>query len=120
VRDTVWDGRRTGEVANGDGDGGDGGEAHVVERGEVADHLGEGRVPIHHRVLRLRRRGDVRIHRVEQGAPRIPPVMLAAAAAAETADLGSRGGAGCERCLAYGIGPSSAQCTVLEVVGLTK
>jgi hypothetical protein len=67
VRDKVWEGRRTGEVANGDGDGGDGGEAHVVERGEVADHLGEGRVPIHHRVLRLRRRGDVRVHRVEQG-----------------------------------------------------
>lgn len=67
MRDKVWEGRRTGEVANGDGDGGDGGEAHVVERGEVADHLGEGRVPIHHRVLRLRRRGDVRVHRVEQG-----------------------------------------------------
>jgi hypothetical protein len=33
---------RTGEVADGNGDGGDGGEADVVERREVADHLSEG------------------------------------------------------------------------------
>lgn len=87
MRDKVWEGRRTGEVANGDGDGGDGGEAHVVERREVADHLGEGRVPIHHRVLRLSRGGDVGVHRVEQGRRQIPPVTLAAAAV-ETAEFG--------------------------------
>jgi hypothetical protein len=58
---------RTGEVADGNGDGGDGGEADVVERREVADHLSEGRVPVQHRVLRLRRRGDVRVHRGRGG-----------------------------------------------------
>jgi hypothetical protein len=59
---------RTGELA--DGDGGDGGEADVVERREVADHLGEGRVAVHHRVLRRRRRGDVRVHRGRSGGRR--------------------------------------------------
>lgn len=55
--------RRTGEVANGDGDDGDGGEVDVVRRREVANHLGEGWVAVHHRVLWLHRRGDVRVHR---------------------------------------------------------
>ena len=53
---------RTGEVADGDGDAGDGEEAEVVERAEVADDSREGRVPIQHRVLRLRRRRDVCVH----------------------------------------------------------
>ena len=36
----------TGEVADGDGDAGDGGESEIVEGAEVADDSGEGRVPI--------------------------------------------------------------------------
>lgn len=54
--------RRTGEVADGDGDAGDGDEAEVVESAEVSDDFGEGRVPIYHRVLWLRRRCDVCVH----------------------------------------------------------
>lgn len=67
VRWEGWrDGREevslTGEVADGDGDAGDGDEAAVVEEVEIGDGLREGRVPIHHRILRLRHRCDVRIH----------------------------------------------------------
>lgn len=54
--------RRTGEVADGDGDAGDGDETEVVESAEVSDDFGEGRVPINHRVLWLRRRCDVCVH----------------------------------------------------------
>lgn len=43
----------TGEVTDGDGDGGDGGETDVVERAEVGDGLCKRRVAIDHRVLRL-------------------------------------------------------------------
>lgn len=35
-----------GEVADGDGDAGDGGEAKIVEGAEISDNSGEGRVPI--------------------------------------------------------------------------
>lgn len=38
--------RDTGEVADGDGDAGDGGESKIVEGAEIADDSGEGRVPI--------------------------------------------------------------------------
>lgn len=67
VRWEGWrDGREkvslTGEVADGNGDAGDGEEAAVVEEVEIGDGLREGRVPIHHRILRLRHRCDVRIH----------------------------------------------------------
>lgn len=53
----------TGEVADCDGDAGDGEEAKVVEGAEIGDGRGEGRVPVDHRVLRLRGRSDVRVHR---------------------------------------------------------
>lgn len=44
----------TGKVSDDDGDAGDGGETEVVEGIEIADRLGEWRIPIYHRVLRLR------------------------------------------------------------------
>lgn len=45
--------RSTGEVTDGDGDGGDGGETDIVKRAEVGDGLSKGRIAIDHRVLGL-------------------------------------------------------------------
>lgn len=52
----------TGEVADDDGDAGEGGEAEVVEGVEIGDGLGERRIAINHGVLRLRRRRNVSVH----------------------------------------------------------
>lgn len=52
----------TGEVADGDGDAGDGNETKVIESVEVSDGLGERRVPIYYRILWLRRCCYVCIH----------------------------------------------------------
>lgn len=52
----------TGEVADDDGDTGDGGEAEVVEGVEIGDGLCEWRITIYDRILRLRRRRDVSVH----------------------------------------------------------
>ena len=43
----------TEEVADGDGDADDGEEAEVVESVEVDDGLGEERVAVYYRILRL-------------------------------------------------------------------
>lgn len=52
----------TGEITDGDGDAGDGGESEVVEGAEIGHRLRERRVPVDHRVLGLHRRSDVGIH----------------------------------------------------------
>lgn len=54
----------TGEVADDDGDAGDGGETEVIEGVEVADHRGEWWVSIYNWVLWLLRGCDVRVHSV--------------------------------------------------------
>jgi len=52
----------TGEVADGDGNAGDGDESEIIESAEVADDFGEGWVAINHRVLWFRRCSDVCVH----------------------------------------------------------
>lgn len=52
----------TREIANGDGDASDGGEAKIIEGVEVADDRGERRIPIDDGVFRLRRCCNVSIH----------------------------------------------------------
>lgn len=52
----------TREVADGDGDAGDGDETEVVEGAEIADDCGEGRVPIYDWVLGLGGGCDVGVH----------------------------------------------------------
>lgn len=52
----------TGEVADGNGNAGDGCEAEVIEGVEIGDGCSERRVSIYDWVLRLCRRCDVRIH----------------------------------------------------------
>lgn len=57
-----WGGGVTGEVADGDGDAADGDEAKIIESIEVGNGLGEGRIPIYYRILRLCRCCDVCVH----------------------------------------------------------
>jgi len=52
----------TGEVADGDGNAGDGDESEIIESVEVADDFGEGRVAINDRVLWFRRCSDICVH----------------------------------------------------------
>lgn len=55
----------TGEVADGDGNAGDGDEAEIVEGVEVADDVGEWRVAINDGVLWLGGGSDVCVHLVQ-------------------------------------------------------
>ena len=63
----------TGEVADRDGDAADGDEAKVIESIEVGDGLGEGRIPIYYRILRLCRCCYVCVHLLSFSLiPRLP------------------------------------------------
>lgn len=52
----------TGEIADGDGDAGDGNEAKVIESVKVSDGLSEGWIPIYNRIFWLRRCCYICIH----------------------------------------------------------
>lgn len=52
----------TREIADGDGDAGDGRETEVIESAEIADDFSKSRVPINDWVLWLLQGSDVSIH----------------------------------------------------------
>ena len=54
--------KRTGKIAHGDGHASDRRETEIVQGAEIGDGLGERRVPIYHRVLRLHRSRNVGVH----------------------------------------------------------
>lgn len=62
MRACEWERISTREVADSNGDTGDGDETEVVEGAEIANNSGEGRVPIYDRVFGLGGGCDISVH----------------------------------------------------------